>query len=94
MFDRRKRKGWQLAGSLACPFCYNRVWGDKDYIWCMTYDCMFYCNWDKSQELYSYNVNQRYTEDFKGTIHLISNTENQYQIIKEKHNRFYRRKNI
>lgn len=93
MFDRRKRKGWQLAASLACPFCYNRVWGDKEYIWCMTYDCMFYIPWENSIELYNHHPNQMFTEDFKGTLHLIGGTRNQYKIIEERHNRFYKRKN-
>lgn len=90
MFDRRKRKGWMLASSLACPFCHNRVHGDKEYIWCMTYDCMFFCKWEEADTLYSHNVNQLYTEDFTGSIHHIK--DNRYMIIKEKKNRLYKRR--
>lgn len=72
-FNRQIRVGWRLASSLACPKCYGRLYGDKTFIWCKTFDCDFHCLWeDLDGEIYSFNENATYSYDLVGSLHEVS----------------------
>lgn len=68
-FIRENRTGWGLAYSLGCPDCGNRLWGDKTFAWCKSYDCSFHCTWeDVLTNAQNFNKMAFYTEKLSGTI--------------------------
>lgn len=80
IFNREKRRGWQLAISLACPRCYGRLQGDMEFVWCKAFDCDFHCSWEAiDDEPHTFNRNATYSHDYLGSLHQIK--ENKVIII-------------
>jgi len=72
-FNRVNRQGWMIASSLACPRCFGRLYGDKTFIWCKTYDCDFYCLWeDLDEEVYKFNKKAIFSYNLVGSLHQVN----------------------
>jgi len=57
--------GWILAMSLRCPKCENRLWGNKMFAWCKSFDCNFFVPWDEIDKKCSIvNPKLKHNENF------------------------------
>lgn len=48
---KENNRGWILSPSLRCPNCENRLWGNKIFAWCKSFDCNFHIEWNNVEKV-------------------------------------------